>query len=712
MKKDKKNDSTQISDLEAAQNRISELEEKIRAMEAATALCDGIYPMEIFNEAPYPIHIKNLDGKYIFTNIAFNSLVGTANGGSLGKTAQDFFSKELAEVFTLNDQHLISTNSHLEFCFTLPSPKGLRAFQVKKFLLKNAQGKTSGICGISLELTEHMKAERTLRLSEARLEALNSLARMSSSTLHELTDFALEKAISLTGSTIGYLAFMDDSEEILTMHSWSKTAMDKCRIRNKTMSYAIETTGLWGEAVRQRRPIITNDYSAFSPHTKGLPDGHMSIKRHMNIPVFEGSKIVAVAGVGNKASEYNESDVRQLNLHMSGMWSIIRKWKDAQEQELLRNFLSDIFNSMPSQLIAIDNNCKITQWNTEAQNFTKIDQKAALKQPINKVLPHLESAMPLVSAALSNKKIQKISKRSRISDGEVHYEDIIIYPLVTKGLAGAVIRVDDITERVKMEEVIMQSEKMMSVGGIAAGMAHEINTPLAGILASCQNIKRRIYSDIPPNRKAAEEIGIPLEQIREYLNNRGITAKLDAIWDLSNRSKTIVANMLNFSRMSAGENKENDITQLLDEMVNLAASDYGSQRDYELKHIKIIKDYEAGIPPVHCDGTEIQQVFLNILNNGTQAMAEKDHQAQFHLRINKSDQMVVIEIEDNGPGMDAQTVKQVFKPFFTTKAENEGTGLGLSVSKFIITERHNGKMRVESSPGNWTRFTIELPIKH
>ena len=700
------------ADLTKALEKISELEDKIRAMEESQTMREDLFSIEILKGAPYPIHIKDLNGKYIYTNTAFDSLLGLKQGDCFGKTAHDLFSDDLADVFCFNDQHLISTGSHLEFCVTVLFHNEKHAFQIKKFLLKNAQGKTGGICGIGLDLTEHMNAERALRLNESRLEALHTLARMSAATLQELTDFALEKAISLTESKIGYLAFMDEDEKVLTMHSWSKTAMDECMVHNKKMRYSIATTGLWGEAVRQRKPIITNDYSAFSPYKKGLPTGHLRIKRHMNIPVFEGNKIVAVAGVGNKNSEYNESDVRQLNLHMSGMWGILRKWKDADEQRILRDNLSDIFNSMPSQLIAIDNNCIVTQWNTETEKRTKIAKETALKQPINEVLPHLESVMPSVLFALSNKKNQTISKRSRIVDGEICYEDIIIYPLVTEGISGAVIRLDDITERVKMEEVMMQSEKMMSIGGIAAGMAHEINTPLAGIIASCQNIKRRLFSDMASNEKAAAEIGISLEHLHSYMDHRKIPTKLNTILDLSNRAKAIVSNMLSFSRVSGGKRKKHDLAKLLDEMINLATSDYGSKTNSDRKKIKIIRNYDKNIPLVLCDGNEIQQVFLNILNNGAQAMAEKDpnfRQACFEIRISKSEQRVKIEIKDNGPGITAQIKKQIFKPFFTTKDENTGTGLGLSVSKFIITERHCGKMKVESELGSWTKFTIELP---
>ncbi|MBM3891698.1 MAG: HAMP domain-containing protein, partial [Verrucomicrobia bacterium] len=169
-------------------------------------------------------------------------------------------------------------------------------------------------------IAERNEAEKALLLDEARLEALVKLAQMEDAPLKELTDFALEEAVRLTRSQIGYLAFMNEDETVLTMHAWSKTAMEQCAIQDKPLIYPVVTTGLWGEAVRQRKPVITNDYPAPNPLKKGTPEGHVPVRRHMNVPVFDGEKIVAVAGVGNKEEPYDTTDVRQLSLLMDGMW--------------------------------------------------------------------------------------------------------------------------------------------------------------------------------------------------------------------------------------------------------------------------------------------------------------------------------------------------------------------------------------------------------
>lgn len=163
------------------------------------------------------------------------------------------------------------------------------------------------------------------------VNALFELSRMTDQSRSDIAAFALENAILITRSTIGYIALVNEDETVPTMHHWSKSTMQECEVIDKPIVYPLEETGLWGEAVRQRRPIITNDYGADNPWKKGLPAGHVRLVRHMNIPVFDGGKIVAVAGVGNKATNDLDDDVNEMTLIMDGMWRIISR-KRAEEQ--------------------------------------------------------------------------------------------------------------------------------------------------------------------------------------------------------------------------------------------------------------------------------------------------------------------------------------------------------------------------------------------
>ncbi len=177
------------------------------------------------------------------------------------------------------------------------------------------------------DITSRKKSEELLQLNANRLSTLLKLNQMQDASLDEITKFAHEESIKLTKSKYGYLAFLNEDEDILTMNIWSKNAMKECEITDKPFVYPLNTTGLWGEAVRQRKPIITNDYNAPNPLKKGYPKGHVHLTRHMNVPVFADSKIVLIAGVGNKETNYDETDVKQLTLLMEGMWRIIESIK-------------------------------------------------------------------------------------------------------------------------------------------------------------------------------------------------------------------------------------------------------------------------------------------------------------------------------------------------------------------------------------------------
>ena len=193
-------------------------------------------------------------------------------------------------------------------------------------------------------------------LNEARLEALLKLSQMTEAPLQEITDFSLEQAVLLTKSRIGYLAFMNEAETVLTMHSWSKSAMKECEIADKPLTYPVETTGLWGEAVRQRKPIVTNNYNAPNPLKKGLPEGHVGLSRHMNVPTFDGGHIVIVAGVGDKEAEYDESDVRQLTLLMEGMWTLLQRQRVQAELRRHRDHLEQLVQERTAEVLQANEN--------------------------------------------------------------------------------------------------------------------------------------------------------------------------------------------------------------------------------------------------------------------------------------------------------------------------------------------------------------------
>nr|WP_279343423.1 ATP-binding protein [Fundidesulfovibrio terrae] len=170
--------------------------------------------------------------------------------------------------------------------------------------------------------------------------------------------------------------------------------------------------------------------------------------------------------------------------------------------------------------------------------------------------------------------------------------------------------------------------------------------------------------------------------------------------------------MLEFSRKSDQAFARCDLNEVVDKAVNLAASDFDLNKKYDFKSIRIVKDYAPEPVFVNCDPAELQQVFFNLLKNAAQALATAKQPAPepaIRLRTGRRQEVAVVEVEDNGPGIPPEALKHVFEPFFTTKEPGQGTGLGLSVSYYIVTAHHGGRMGVESPPGSGARFVVELP---
>ena len=389
--------------------------------------------------------------------------------------------------------------------------------------------------------------------------------------------------------------------------------------------------------------------------------------------------------------------------------------KEAEREiSSLRNYLANIIDSMPSILIGVDKSNRITQWNPKASEKTGVASEIAKGQLLETVFPQFTIKLDHVKISIESRNVYHVSRYPRLEGNKQIYEDITIYPLVTNGVDGAVIRIDDVTEQVQMEELMIQSEKILSVGGLAAGMAHEINNPLAGMMQSANVMKNRLEDvDMPANLKVAEELGVSMEDIKVFMEKRGIFRMLDAIHESGIRAAGIVSNMLSFARKSDATISSYYPDQLMDESLELAATDYDLKKQYDFKSIEIIKEYAEDLPMLHCEGAKIQQVLLNVLRNGAQAMQTAETVSpRFIIRIYKKStpEMLCIEISDNGPGMDETTKSKVFDPFFTTKPVGVGTGLGLSVSYFIITENHKGTLTVLSEPGKGANFIIQLPI--
>ncbi len=413
---------------------------------------------------------------------------------------------------------------------------------------------------------------------------------------------------------------------------------------------------------------------------------------------------------GKGAFDENDSLTR-----LEGLIIDVSERKQAEEErDRLQQMLNSIINSMPSILVTVDRNGSVTQWNSEASRKTGFSEDQARGKPIQEVLPLFSGLMDHLDRALADQALQIVERMKYIREGETRYAEVMIYPLISSSFEGAVLRIDDTTEKVLLQDMVIQTEKILSVGGLAAGMAHEINNPLSGILQAVQNIQRRTKPDVAKNQEAAQKCGTTMEAILAYMENRSIFSFIQGIQDSGERAAAIVNKMLEFSRRSTEQPLAVNLSTLVERAVELAANDYDLKKGYDFRHIHIIRDYDPSIGDIPCFPGEIEQVILNLLKNAAHAIADSsphNDYPEISLLIRRDDGMAVIEVHDNGPGMSEEVLRRVFEPFFTTKAPGIGTGLGLSVSYYIVTNNHKGKMAVSSCPGLGTTVSISLPMK-
>ncbi|MBA2540563.1 MAG: response regulator [Deltaproteobacteria bacterium] len=364
--------------------------------------------------------------------------------------------------------------------------------------------------------------------------------------------------------------------------------------------------------------------------------------------------------------------------------------RQAREIERSARLLRSVLDSVPDAVIVAGEQGQLLTWNTAASALLDIDpatrswSNTGFYLP-DRVTPVSPDDRPLAQALRGEVVVrQELVRRSSEDAGA--WMSISARPLHDEaGVEGAVAVFRDISRERAAQEQLMISDRMASIGMLAAGVAHEINNPLAAVIANL-DLAMSELADLQP-RGSLEAVNEMLEDVRAA----------------ADRVKHIVRDLKIFSRDEETKDGAVDVHQMLDSMLRMAWN--------EIKHrARMVKEYGKDIPPVRGSESRLGQVFLNLIVNAAQAIPE-GNAARNQIRVSTSVEgsNVIIEITDTGTGMSVETVRHLFTPFFTTNPPGIGTGLGLSISHSIVTSL-GGELRIDSELGRGTTVQVVLPI--
>lgn len=655
----------------------------------------------LIDQAAEMVFYHDLDGKIIEANQAVIKCLGYSKGELLALNIMDIdpFARERDDMS--KRWKVIKPGDPAITFEAVHRKKDGSTYPVEVTISKVILPEGEFILGMARDITERKRAEAEIRLDEERLESLLRINQHPAASIQGLLDFTLNEAIKLTGSKIGYIYFYNEERKEFSLNTWSNDVMKECTVANPQRVYQLDKTGIWGEAVRQRRPIVVNDFAAANPVKKGTPKGHVQLHTFLTIPVFSDSRIVAVVDVANKETDYNESDIRQLNLMMDAVWKIVQR-KQA-EDTLKTNF---------TLLKLAGETAKFGGWQIDLSENRVVwsEEVAAIHEVPVGYAPTVSEVFHYYAPEWQDKILEVFNRC--VEEGVAYDEEMEIITargrrvwVRTTGEAliddtGKIVKIQgsfqDISERKQMEanlkaseEQLRQTQKMEALGRLASGIAHDFNNILSIILGHTSLLKM--------DQRTPERVQHSIATIEKA----------------GQRGAELVKRLLTLARKSEPEAKPLQLSEIVADTVKLLQETFP-------KTIVFETDVDPRLPLIMADASQIQQVLMNLSVNARDAMPKggtlsfyAEREAGQRLRQRHPDaiaaEYVKLCVRDTGVGMNKATTERIFEPFYTTKEQGQGTGLGLATVHGII-RNHNGFIEVESEPAAGTTFSIYLPV--
>lgn len=547
--------------------------------------------------------------------------------------------------------------------------------------------------GFITDITERKKAENIIMENEKRFRSLIDISQLETENIQALLDYALHEALKLTSSSLGYIYHYSEEREEFILNTWSKNVMKECTVLNPETCYELARTGIWGEAVRQRKEIMVNDFQATNPLKKGYPEGHVSLWNYLTIPVFDRNRIIAVVGVANKTGDYTESDINQLKLLMDSVWKMVSRRKS---EELVRQ-MSKALEQSPVSIVITDSQGKIVYVNprfTLITGYSIPDVEGRLARVMNTSHPDSSGFIDLWEKVSSGHEWRG-EYRNRKKSGEEFWESVSIQAVRDdkNEIINYVIIAEDITERRQMvSELIEARDKAEEMNRLKsrflANMSHELRTPMNGIIGFSELLTSE--DDLVEIKKMADIINRSASRLMLTLNN-----------------------ILDLSRIESGAGKPvvtmTDIAAVAKETVELFRA------EAIRKSIGLFTEGCEEPIVIETDQRIIHDILRNLVNNALKFTLEGSVRV---VVINQCSgdhaSNTVIEVHDTGIGISEEEREIIFDEFRQGSEgysrSFEGSGLGLSICRKYLNLL-GGSIDVRSTLGKGSVFRVMLPCK-